>query len=99
LAGAAKVGNAGCTGSIAISRWMSPLGRPRPRLYAAGAKHHDLKRSLLGLEPGIRCASPQRLLAVKTNSGPFGQLRCLRQNVSFWSDTAAGKTFSVLEGF
>jgi hypothetical protein len=75
------------------------MGRPRPRLYAAGAKHHDLKRSLLGLEPGIRYAPPQRLLAVKTNNGPFGQLRCLRQNVSFWSDKAAGKTFSVLEGF
>jgi hypothetical protein len=51
------------------------------------------------LEPGICCAPPQRLLAVKTNDGPFGQLRCLTQNVSFWSNKAAGKTFSVLEGF
>ena len=77
---------------------MAGLGRPRPRLYAAGAKHHDLKRSLLGLEPGIRYAPPQRLLAVKTNNGPFGQLRHLTPNESFWSNKAAGKTFSVLEG-
>ena len=52
-----------------------------------------------GLEPGIRCAPPQRLLTVKTNNGPFGQLRRLTQNESFWSDKVAGKTFSVLESF
>jgi hypothetical protein len=52
----------------------------------------------IGLEPGIRCAPPQLLLAVKTNNGPFGQLRHLTPNESFWSNKAAGKTFSVLEG-
>jgi hypothetical protein len=35
----------------------------------------------------------------KNQYEPFGQLRCLTPNESFWCDTAAGKTFSVLEGF
>lgn len=77
---------------------MAGVGRNRPRLYAASAKYRDLKRSLLRFEPGIRSAPHQRLLALKTNDGPFGQLRCLTPNESFWSDKAAGKTFSILEG-
>ena len=38
-----------------IDRRAAAKGRPRPRLYAAGAKYRDLKRGWLGLRAAVRC--------------------------------------------